>query len=176
MIKKNKEEEQKPNVSQEDVASINEKIVDQNHDDFSKVLKEKEDQVAEFKNLYLRALADYKNLDQRVHSERAQMRDRMKMEFLMDMFPVLDTMEKAQIFTTDPGLKMVGDSFLKSFADMGVLEVTLLGKKYDPHTSEVIEVVDGEEDNVVVEVLQKAYEYSGQVIRPGKVKVSKKVK
>lgn len=176
MIKKNKVEEQQPNVSQEDADEIDQKVIDQNHDEFKVMIKQKEDQIAEFKNLYLRALADYKNLDQRVRSERAQMRDRMKMEFLMDMFPVLDTMEKAQIFTTDPGLKMVGDSFLKSFADMGVLEVTLLGSKYDPHTSEVIEVVDGEEDNVVVEVLQKAYEYSGQVIRPGKVKVSKKIK
>src|SRR5690606_39767859 len=87
--------------------------------------------------------------------------------------PVVDNLDQAEIFMSDPGLEMISSSFRQALKEMGVQEVELLGNEYDPHYSEVVEVVEGKQDNIIVEVLQKAYEMNGEVIRPGKVKVSK---
>jgi molecular chaperone GrpE (heat shock protein) len=49
------------------------------------------------------------------------------------------------------------------------------GKEYDPNNAEVIDMVEGGKDNVVVEVLRKGYELNGKIIRIAQVKVSRKV-
>jgi molecular chaperone GrpE (heat shock protein) len=51
--------------------------------------------------------------------------------------------------------------------------VPLEGKEFDPHVAEAVDVVEGEKDNIVVEVLRKAYEFNGKLLRVGQVKVSK---
>lgn len=130
-------------------------------------------EIEAYKQRYLRALADYKNLEQRTRQEREQMRDMTKRDILVDFLPVLDHLEQAQIFTDDPGLKMVSESFRKTLTEMGVTERDLLGTEFDPATAEAVEVVQGKQDNLIVEVLQKAYELNGQLIRHGRVKVSK---
>ncbi len=93
---------------------------------------------------------------------------------ISQLFPVLDNLDQAEVFIKDPGLKMVKDSFLQSMNELGVTEIELLGKEYDPHNAEVVDVVEGEEDDIVVEVLKKGYEINTKVLRPGLVKVSKK--
>jgi molecular chaperone GrpE len=133
-------------------------------------------QSEEFKAHYLRALADYKNLENRTQSERSQMRDSIKKQIIEHFFPILDNLDQAELFTKDPGLQMISKSFKQVLKDLGVTEVELLNTEYDPHTAEAVEVVEGEEDDKIMEVLQKAYALNGTVIRPGRVKVSKKIK
>lgn len=140
---------------------------------FQKQLEEEQKKTEEMKSHYLRALADYKNLENRTRTEREQMRDTIKKQVIEQFFPVLDNLDQAEVFTKDPGLQMISKSFRKTLEDLGVQEVELVGTEYDPHSAEVVEVVDGEEDNIVVEVLQKAYGLNGTVIRPGRVKVSR---
>lgn len=139
---------------------------EESHEDLKK-------QAEEFKHSYLRALADYKNLEHRIHAERENMRDTIKRQVIEHFLPVLDNIHQAQVFTTDPGLKMVSNSFTQALKDLGVQEIELLGLEYDPHLAEVVEAIDGKQDNIIIEVLQKAYGMNGQVIRPGRVKVSK---
>lgn len=128
----------------------------------------------EYKKQYLRALADYQNLEKRVRDERGEMMKIAQMNVISRFFPVLDIMSQAEIFIKDPGLQMVKDTFLKSLSETGVKEIELLGKEYDPHVAEVVDVVEGKDENIIVEVLQKGFEMNGKVLRPGMVKVSKK--
>lgn len=136
-------------------------------------IKKLEEEVLNFKNMYLRALADYKNLENRVQQERGQMRDAVKKQIVMELLPVIDNLHQAEIFTKDTGLQMVAKSFSQALEKIGVKELELLDREYDPYSAEVIEVVSGEEDNLVVEVVVKGYSLNGEVIRPAKVKVSK---
>ncbi len=136
-------------------------------------VKELEEELLNFKNLYLRALADYKNLENRVQNERSQMRDTVKKQIVMELLPVLDNLNQAEIFLKDSGLQMVRKSFEKALENMGVKEIELLGSEYDPYSAEVIEVEEGRENNIVIEVISKGYTLNGEVVRPGKVKVSK---
>lgn len=134
--------------------------------------KNQEEETEKFKNLYLRALADYKNLEHRMNQERQRMRISIKKEMIYTLLPVLDNIDQAEVFNQDPGLKMVGTSFRKALQEMGVTDIDLIGTEYNPEYAEVVQVVEGEADNIVVAVVQKAYQLDGQVIRPGKVTVS----
>lgn len=157
----------------DDTVNLEGNVVESPEDADSKKLKEAEAQALEFKNMYLRALADYKNLENRMNQERERMRSNIQKQIIEKFLPVLDNLDQAEVFTTDQGLKMISASFKQTFKELGVTEVELIGKEYDPHTAEVIDVVSGETDDVVCEVLQKAYALNGEIIRPGKVKVSK---
>ncbi len=147
---------------------INEEVVD-----VQSQLEEVQKQAEEFKGMYLRALADYKNLENRTRTEREQMRDIVKKQVIEQFFPVIDNLDQAEVFTKDPGLQMISKSFKQILKNVGVTEIELVGTEYDPHNAEVVEVVEGDEDNIIVEVVQKGYMLNGNVIRPGLVKVSK---
>lgn len=136
--------------------------------------QELQEEVEKYKNLYLRALADYKNLEHRMNQERQRMRLSAKRDIVYALFPILDNLDQAEVFNQDPGLKMISTSFRKALEEMGVTELDLMGSEYNPEYAEVIEVVDGKEDNIIIDIIQKAYQLDGQVIRPGKVRVSKK--
>jgi molecular chaperone GrpE len=130
-------------------------------------------EVEEQKRNHLRAVADYRNLEQRMFKERSEISQKVKADVISSFFPVLDNLNKAEMFIKDPGLKMIMDQFKQVFEQNGVQEVELLGKEFDPHTAECIEVVDGDTENTVVEVVRKAYSLNGKVIQHGQVKVSK---
>lgn len=133
-----------------------------------------EAEIAMYKDKYLRTLADYKNLENRLNTERQSMKIFFEKEFMNVLIPFLDNLDQASVFNQDQGLKMVRNSFYKTLEALGLTEVPLLGTKYTPETAEVLEVVDGENEDTIVEVLQKAYAIRGVVIRHGKVRVSKK--
>lgn len=134
------------------------------------------DELEEITSKYYRAVADYRNLEQRIMKERREIVDRCRQEVISSFLPVLDNLNKAEMFITDPGLKMIMDQFKQTLEMNGVRELDLIGKQFDPHAAECIEVVDGDEDGVITEVVRKAYELNGKVIQHGQVKVSQKAK
>lgn len=147
-------------------------------DNVKKDQKQKKDALQEeleqYKAKYLRALADYQNFERRVREEKIELRNTANENFIRNLLPFLDSLDKAEVFIKDPGLNMIRGSFFQLLQAEGLKEIDLLGKQFDPYTAEAVELVDGEKENEVVEVLQKAYEYNGKVLRVGRVKVSKK--
>ncbi len=137
-----------------------------------KVQEEKEKE--HYKQSYLRALADYQNLEKRVRQEKEQLKQEANSQLVSRLLTFLDELEKAEIFIKDQGLKMVKDKFYKMLSETGLEEVEVLGKEFDPHLAEAIEVVEGGRENIVVEVLRKGYKYNGKLLRPAQVKVEKK--
>ena len=158
----------KANKKQKKTEQIEKEVIEDNSE-----LVECKAQNETLKQQYLRTLADYKNLEHRMDQERFRMRNSVKREFVEQLLPVLDNLQQAEVFNTDPGLRMVNSLFQQSLQNLGVEEVHLLGTEFDPAKAEAIEAIVGKQDNIVVEVLQKAYQIDGSVIRHGKVKVSK---
>jgi len=159
----------KANKKQKKTEQIEKEVIEDNSE-----LVECKAQNETLKQQYLRTLADYKNLEHRMDQERFRMRNSVKREFVEQLLPVLDNLQQAEVFNTDPGLRMVNSLFQQSLQNLGVEEIDLLGTEFDPAKAEAIEAIAGKQDNIVVEVLQKAYQIDGSVIRHGKVKVSKK--
>ncbi len=140
-------------------------------EEIEKVKKERD----EYKNRYLRALADYSNFENRVVSEKGELVKSANTHLILKLLPLLDHLEKAEIFVKDQGLKIVKDDFVKVLKDLGLEEIDTVGKPFDPHVAEAVDVVAGEKNDIVTEVLRKGYRFAGKVLRVAQVKVSKKI-
>lgn len=129
----------------------------------------------DYKEQYMRALADYKNLQRKVDDERKSLFEIATIGVLEQLIPTLDLLHQAEIFIKDPGLKMVIVQFEKTIEDMGLTELDLNNKEYDPHTAEVVDMVeDSGKENVVKEVVKRGYKVHDRVVRIAQVKVTKK--
>lgn len=129
----------------------------------------------EYKNRYLRALADYQNFQKRARDDREVIAEQTAKHIFFKLLPFLDNLEKAEAFVADQGLKMVKNDFFSILEKEGLREIVVINKPFDPYTAEAIDIVPGDDNDIVVEVLEKGYEFRGDVLRPAKVKVSKKV-
>lgn len=132
-------------------------------------------EVEDYKSKYLRALADYQNFERRVIQDRVALSKDAEAKIMAKFLPFLDNVEKAEVFIKDAGLKMVKDQFFQLVKSLGVEEIELVGKKYDPELSEAIEVVDGTENDIITEVVRKGYKMNGKVLQVAQVKVAKKL-
>ncbi|MDO8611158.1 MAG: nucleotide exchange factor GrpE [bacterium] len=150
------------NKEQEQIAELQKKL-----DEQTKIAEEN-------KSKYLRALADYQNFENRTLNERMQLIKVANSGLILRLLPFLDMLDKAEIFIKDQSLKMVKDQFEKILKEIGLEEIELIGKEYDPILSEVVDMVEGEKDNVIAEVLRKGYIYNEKILRIAQVKVSKK--
>ncbi|MEK7544142.1 MAG: nucleotide exchange factor GrpE [Patescibacteria group bacterium] len=130
-------------------------------------------QAEEWKSKYLRALADYQNLEKRSGLEKAEIRGYAAQSVITRLLPVVDTLERAQKHLEDSGLALVLKELDAFFASQGVVKFMVAGALFDPGSMECIEVVDGE-DNVVVQELLPGYMLHGKIIRVAQVKVGKK--
>ncbi len=144
-------------------------------DKFTQEIESLKQQIEEFKNKYLRALADYQNLEKRVNNERFELMKMANKNLLIKILPFLDNLEKAEIFIKDEGLKISKENFLQILKEVGLEEINLLNKDFDPNLAEAIDIVPGIKDNKVVEILRKGYKFEDKIIRVAQVKVSKKI-
>ena len=144
-------------------------------DKLKKEIGELKKQVEDYKNKYLRALADYHNFEKRVGEEKVALRQSAARDLWLKLLPFLDDIEKAEAFVKDTGLKLIKDKFVQIIRDEKIEELQVLGKEFDPHLAEAVEVVKGEKDNIIVEVLRKGYTLDGKVLRVAQVKVTKKL-
>ena len=144
-------------------------------DKFTQEIDNLKKQAEEFKNKYLRALADYQNLEKRINQERFELMKMGNKNLLIKVIPFLDNLEKAEVFVKDQGLKISKDHFMQILKEAGLEEMDLMGKDFDPNFAEAIDIIPGREDNKVVEVLRKGYKFEDKIIRVAQVKVSKKL-
>ena len=126
-----------------------------------------------YKNSYLRALADYQNFEKRVGKEREELLKSASRRMITKLLPLLNNLEKAEVFVKDLGLKLIKDELEKILKEEGLEEIEVAGSIYNPEVAEAVEIVDGEQDNKIVEVIRKGYKLNNKVIQPAQVKVSK---
>jgi len=151
-------------------------------DPTGKPLKSKEQEVKEvevsidYKDRYMRALADYKNLQRQIEEERKVIFSVATAGILEQLLPMLDMLYQAEVFYKDPGMKMVKEQFVKTLEEMGLKEMELVGKKFDPHFAEVVDTLPHDEDDVVVEIAKRGYVLGDRIVRVAQVKVGRKEK
>ncbi len=143
---------------------------------------EKDRQIEELKNKYLRALADLDNYKKRANLEKEEIAKFANETIIRELLPVLDGFGKAIEFAqkSNSGELVKGVALLKkliddAFVKFGVAEVKSVGQKYDPHVHEAMFMKESDsEAGIVLEEIQKGYTLHGRLIRPAMVIVSKK--
>ena len=131
-------------------------------------------ELEEEKSKYLRALADYQNLERQTSLWKEEFVKYANSNLIRKLLELLDDLEKALEHIGDEGLKIVVNKLKGILKDEGISEIEILAQAYDPNLAEVVGTVAGEEDNTVVEVVQKGYVLKERVVRPAKVIVSTK--
>ena len=141
-------------------------------------LEEKEREVADLNDKYLRLYAEYDNFRRRSSKERENIYFDAKSDTIKNVLPILDNMERATAFSEADkileGMNLILKSFNESFAKMDVKEIEALGKTFDPNVHYAVMHVEDESygESEVVEVLQKGYICGDKVIRYAMVKVA----
>ncbi len=135
-------------------------------------MKKQDNQTEEWKNKYLRALADYQNLEKRASEQVGEVRKYASERILSRLLPVVDTFDKASAHIKDPGLELALKELYAVLTEQGVERMNVVGLPFDPHQMECIEVVEGE-DNMVVEEVLPGFRLHGKVLRVSQVKVGK---
>lgn len=133
-------------------------------------MKKQGEQIEEWKNKYLRALADYQNLEKRTYAEKEEIRKFASESMLERLLPVLDSFELAQRHLNDQGLALALKEWYAFLAERGVQRIKTVGLEFNPHEMECVEVVEGESNKVIMEVLP-GYKLFDKVLRVAQVKV-----
>lgn len=132
----------------------------------------------------LRSLAELQNYKKRKDEELSRMLKYSDEEMILDLLPVIDNFERAiklddEILDDElsmflEGFKMIYTNIVQIFNKYEVKEIETLNKPFDPtyHQAVLTDDIEGYDDNIVIEVLQKGYIYKDKVIRPTMVKVN----
>ncbi len=130
-------------------------------------------EVNEWKAKYMRTLADYQNLERRTQNEKEEIRRFAAEIVLSRLLPALDTLGKAKDHIKDIGLDLAFKELYAVLEEQGVEKIEVVGKQFNPHEMECIEVVEGK-DNEVMEELLPGYRFRDKILRVAQVKVGKK--
>lgn len=141
-------------------------------------------ELAQTKDQLLRALADMQNQRKRFAAEREQLQRLATQQLLKDLLPVLDNFERT-LAAAEAGASR--ESLVQGVASVdrllrAVLEGRSLGrieaegKPFDPNLHEAVETHETLElpEGTVVRELEAGYKLADVVLRPARVKVSKR--
>jgi molecular chaperone GrpE len=147
-------------------------------------LAAREKEAAEFKDKYLRSVADLDNFRKRSAKERMELINYKNEDLCREILPVMDNLDRAIGFSKTnanfqsllEGVDLTLKQFLITLDGFGVKQIQAIGKPFDPNFHEAIERVQREDlpDMTVVSEHLKGYTMKERVLRPSKVGVSSK--
>lgn len=150
-----------------------------NRDVNIQVDNQSQDEVAVWKERYLRLLADLENTKKRLTRTSAQEVETKQETLIKDILPIADGLDLALRHTSAEensrnilqGIEMNRNLLLKFFSKYDVEELEALGQPFDPSRHESIGMVryPSVAPNTVVRVEQKGYLHSGRLLRPAQV-------
>jgi molecular chaperone GrpE len=143
-------------------------------------------EAAEYKDKYLRLLAESENARKRLQKERQELIQYAVQNVILDFLNPIDHMENALKFTQQMspevkswavGFQMILTQFKDVLANNGVIPFVSEGTEFDPHRHEAVEMIATSNfpPGVVVEESVRGYKIGDRTLRPARVKVSKAV-
>ena len=128
-------------------------------------------EVNEYKDRYLRALADYANMKKRLEKEILSAREAGKIELIKELLPVVDTFSAAASTVSGEGMELAIIQLQDTFAKIGLKEINPIGQAFTHDSHECIGIQPGDETQkgTVYKVGLPGYEFNGIVIRDPKV-------
>lgn len=129
-----------------------------------------------------RTLAEFQNYKRRVEREQKELRDRVALETIGNMLPIIDDFERAlasipEDFAENPwmnGVKLIKDKFNKLLDEHNVVAVDPVGQPFDPNHHQAVSRDDSDEydSDHVIETLQKGYLSGDTLLRPAIVRIA----
>ncbi len=150
---------------------------------FKDLMEEKE----KYLNSLLRVRADFENYKKRSEQENSRYKSYVMEAMLKKLIDHYDDLVRAlNLLKTlenmdgiKNGFELIIKNFEKLLAEEGVKPMNSEGEKFDPYKHEAIIIEEGRDDlpeNTILEEITKGYYIKEKILRPAKVKISKKSK
>lgn len=148
-------------------------------------LRKKAEERDSFLDQLLRTRAEFQNYQKRVRKENESTAQYAIQGLILDLFPELDNFDRALKLADSSkdfdkfveGIKLIEDQLFKVLAKYGVKSIETVGKAFDPNLHEAVMEEENNElpHHTIVDELQGGFLLKERVIRPSKVKVSKRI-
>ena len=146
-------------------------------------ISQKEIELKELKDKYLRALAELDNYRKQIEKELDDRKKYGMVEFFMSVIPVLDSFSRAlsggemnnDFDNFYKGVEIIHRQLRDALKSLGLVEFSGLNETFDPSRHEAVATVETNEkpENTVIEEISKGYMIDDRIIKPAKVYVSK---
>ncbi len=174
-----KDEEAVQEETQDDVAAL---------DDLTKEeileLKKKAGERDTYLDQLLRTKAEFMNYQKRMAKESESTSQFAVQSLILDFLPELDNFDRAlkladstkDIKKFVEGIKLIEEQLFKVLGKYGVEPIETVGKEFDPNLHEAVMEEENNEKphHTIIEEFQRGFLLKERVIRPSKVKVSKR--
>ncbi len=131
-----------------------------------------------------RTRADFENFRKRVDTEKAMARSNGRLSAILELLPLLDTIERATNHIPDrlatdswaQGVVGLAKRLDKAMKNLGISRIVVKpGDRFDPSLHEAVQFEEAEGDHeVIAEELQAGYKLGDEVLRHSMVKVTRK--
>jgi molecular chaperone GrpE len=143
----------------------------------------------EFKDKYLRALANYENLRKRAIQERQKAYDVSREDLFRKILPIIDDFKRAFQSLQESekhkddyksfyeGIRLVHSNLENLMKIHNIEPFESTGEQFDPAKHDAIHVIEknDEEEGKILEETECGYKIKDKILRPAKVIVAKKV-
>jgi molecular chaperone GrpE len=146
-------------------------------------LAEKDKEIVELKDKYLRTLADNENSRKRVRQQSEESVRIQREAILRDLLPIIDNLERALAASREgtdaktivDGVEMTVRALIDFLRAQGVTPVQSVGQAFDPNRHEAVDHVASQTHppNTVVDEFHRGYLIGDRVLRPARVSVAK---
>jgi molecular chaperone GrpE len=138
----------------------------------------------DYKDQYLRAMAELDNVRKRARRDVAAAAGRGIAKLARELLPAIDNFARAldaaesqpenQDHHLTDGIRLVQSELLAALARVGIEPDSPKGEPFDPHRHEALaqQPVEGAATGTIVEVYSQGYRFGEDVLRPAKVVVA----
>jgi molecular chaperone GrpE len=146
-------------------------------------LMEKLEQARKERDEYLdnmrRMKAEFENSRARLEKEHARSVELASERLVKELLPTLDSLERALEADGDikEGVEATREQLVGVLAEEGLNPISSEGHSFDPEVHEALMSKPSEEheEDTIIQTLERGYVLNGELIRPAKVVVSKRV-
>lgn len=179
------QEEKMQESKEEETPAENEINVDELVEDITKLQAELEkikSDSQEYRDRYLRTLADFDNFRKRQRDETSRLVSSAKEEIIASWLQILDNFRRAVQSAEDQhdydslveGVSLTTKQMDELIEKQGVEPIESVGQEFNPELHEAMmrSETDDYPENTVIEEFEKGYTINGKVIRPARVRVA----
>ena len=151
--------------------------------DKQNALEQMDKELAEYKDKYLRVLAESENSRKRIRQQAEESARIQREGLLRDLLSIIDNLERAVAAARDggngkpivEGVEMVLRSMIDFLRSHGVTQMSAVGQPFDPTLHEAVDSIESSqhEPNTVVDEFVRGYSIGDRLLRPARVTVSK---
>jgi molecular chaperone GrpE len=146
-------------------------------------IAEKDKELTELKDRYLRSLADSENARKRIRQQSEESVRLQRENLMRELLPIVDNLERAADAARGggngkpivEGVEMVLRSMLDFLKTHGVTQLSAIGQPFDPQRHEAVDQIESSEHppNTVVNEFHRGYQIGDRLLRPARVAVAK---